>query len=342
MDKFSSAWVITVNTKADGNDAVDFYNELENLYDTHKEKHIRYICGQLEQGTTVHFQGYIQMKTKCRMSWVKKNIHGHAHIEPQRGNNDQCQHYTKKPVEGCLCEHCHAEVLKPTKLPEYPWLEFGRFTGGQGSRTDLELARDAIVSGASSKTMFMEHTVVYARNFRFTEKGMSLFSKHYIEEEKTVILHYGYSGKGKTTGVVLANPEVWIGMFGKSVWFDGYDEHEVALFDEFGGKTNQLDLETFLGLTDKIVRRVEVKGGTTMFKAKTVHITSNVHPLDWYDYKRRTGSFEAVKNRIKRIYWYSREMDVGGEPEDVTDDERFWLENDVYDEGGMVNPYKFQ
>lgn len=342
MDKAVQLVMITVNTKEGGNDAIEFYNGLENLYDSYKELDIRYICGQLEQGTTLHFQGYIQMKRRQRISWYKKHVHPHAHFDVQRGTNDQCQHYTKKPVEGCLCDHCQSERLTPTKLPEYPWLEFGKFTAGQGSRTDLENARDAIASGSNRMTLWTQHSTVYAKYPKYVETGFTLHSKHAKIEDKQVILHYGHPEKGKTEGVVDSNPDLWIMPFGAKLWFDGYDDQEVALFDEFGGRDNPIDLKTFLMLGDRIVKRVEVKGGFVMFKAKTIHITTNIHPLDWYSYIGRIGAHNCVKRRLTKILWYGEEHTYGDEPLDVTEDESFWYPGvDVRMGDGIVNPYKF-
>ena len=62
-------------------------------------------------------------------------------------------------------------------------------------------------------------------------------------------------------------------------WFDGYMGQSVILIEEFSGQVN---IEFMLGLLDCYTQMVEVKGGSTYLNAKTIYITSNVEPSDWY------------------------------------------------------------
>lgn len=336
-------WIIVVNNKELQSGyfeetAQDFYDALPEI--VHKNKPIlKYICGQMEYGENVHFQGYIQLQRTERLSWLKKNIHKTAHFEPQKAKtNDKARHYTMKPVEDCTCKHCLHEVEHPTKMEEYEWVEYGPYTKGctpgkngkQGQRTDIEDWTKLIIEGLSDEELLIQKPDMYVKYYKVIDRIRMVTTRHSIIKDKKVILHYGYPGKRKTERLVEQYPDAWMETFDEDVWFDGYYNQQNAIFDEFNGKMSKMSLSRFLTLTDRVVRRVRIKGSFVFFKPQQIDITTNTHPVFWYDYTSRQGEYQCLKRRLFKVYWYPKDMDPTDEPQDVTEDADFWTNPDAY------------
>lgn len=60
---------------------------------------IQYLIYQVERGDqegTRHFQGFLILKTRKRLNWLKQNINQRAHWEPMRGSPKQARDYCRK------------------------------------------------------------------------------------------------------------------------------------------------------------------------------------------------------------------------------------------------------
>lgn len=76
------------------------------------------------------------------------------------------------------------------------------------------------------------------------------------EDEPEIHLMYGPPGVGKTWAVYEATKDrvddLWRSPLGSDgTWFDGYDDHTDALFDDFDGRMSKCPLQAFLHLTDR-------------------------------------------------------------------------------------------
>lgn len=91
---------------------------------------------------------------------------------------------------------------------------------------------------------------------------------------------WGKTGTGKTRRVwEFADVEqLWVHPGDK--WFDGYDGQPAVLFDDFDG--SWFKLSYLLKLLDRYPMPVPVKGNHTWWRPKTIYITSNLNPQDWY------------------------------------------------------------
>jgi len=89
----SRHYVFTVNSKPR-----DFYDDMTAIFLTNQPD-MTYICGQLELASTgqIHFQGYVQLKEKRGLKWLKNQLNQTAHFEVKRGTNEQARDYCKKP-----------------------------------------------------------------------------------------------------------------------------------------------------------------------------------------------------------------------------------------------------
>ena len=114
---------------------------------------------------------------------------------------------------------------------------------------------------------------------------------------------WGASGTGKSRRAVEeAGDDVYFKPRGK--WWDGYQQQQSVILDDFYG---WLPFDDLLRLLDRYPLRVEYKGGFHEFNSKTIFITSNVHPLDWYkgDWYQAEQK-QALTRRINCIIHFNK------------------------------------
>jgi len=100
-----------------------------------------------------------------------------------------------------------------------------------------------------------------------------------IGMEREIVCYWGTTGMGKSR---RAWEEAGLNAYPKdprSKFWDGYRGQEHVVFDEFRGG---IDISHVLRWFDRYPVIVEVKGSSTVLKAKKIWITSNLHPNDWY------------------------------------------------------------
>ena len=88
----------------------------------------------------------------------------------------------------------------------------------------------------------------------------------------------------------------------RGTWFDNYNNHETVIIDDFYG---WLPFDTLLRMCDRYPMMVETKGGHVNFCPKTILITSNQAPDEWY---RNISNYEAFVRRVEKFIFCSDEM----------------------------------
>ena len=83
-------------------------------------------------------------------------------------------------------------------------------------------------------------------------------------------------------------------------WWDGYHHDEVVLMTSMVGYLSIL----YLGFFDRYPLLVETKGGQASFCAKTIVITSNALPREWYQNIR---NYAALARRIDVVMKFTGE-----------------------------------
>lgn len=122
-----------------------------------------------------------------------------------------------------------------------------------------------------------------------------------------VFVLWGSTNTGKTSAVFDAHDHSDIYMHTGSMWFDGYDGHSVALFDDFDGK--EFRISYLLKLLDRYPFRVPVKGGFVSWYPRTIYITSNLNPVLWYP-NADSQHFLALRRRFTKVTHYSTPFGV--------------------------------
>ena len=245
---------------------------------------LRYLVFQKEQGEeeTEHYQGYCEFSVSFRLAGLKK-IHNSVHWEPRRGTRDQAREY-------CLKEDTRIDG---------PW-EFGEWTQQRGQRTDLE----ALYKQARTAKTLLEVAEAcpsqYIRYYKAVQhvRQIEAFDKPIRQADLQVFLYYGPPGTGKTRLAYETAPDLYAIPLGKTLWFDNYAGEPDVLIDDFSGNLRLVDT---LRMLDRYPIQVPVKGGHVWWCPTTIHLTTNVHPRNWYDYSKRADSYRALTRRFTKV-----------------------------------------
>jgi len=262
-------------------------------------QHVKFCVYQREHANHEHFQGYLELSSAKTYSALH-NLEGleEAHFEKRHGSAKQAAHYCMKPVEGCDCQHCRAEVETPTKL-EGPWI-FGEMSH-QGQRADLLEIKREIDKGTSLKRIaqdpeFFPTWIKMPKNFE-TYKRISTPPR---DHKPLVILFIGPSGTGKTrTACQLARQ---LGEYylvppkSTGFWCDDYSQQPTFIIDEMDG--HRMAPTFFNQLVDWEPMNLPSHGSAGhQFNSKYLFITTNYHPKYWW----RKRSPDQVKQTMRRI-----------------------------------------
>lgn len=254
---------------------------------------VSYLVAQRErcpETGRLHWQGYFQLKTKKRLSTIKNQLNWTACLIKARGSAEENYAYCTK--------------TDTRAYPEEGFVEWGTMLKS-GTRTDLIEFKDAVKSGASERELVDSYTHVVCMYPKFYEKVRSFVPAP--EHTKQVILHVGYTGKGKTSSIramYRGNPEFFFKAIGNQNWWTRYDRHKYVLWDEFSGRSSCVPLETLLAVTSEWPQYLETKGGETLFCPEILYITSNIIPSKWYNWTDRELQYPALLRRFTEIrFW---------------------------------------
>lgn len=267
-------WCFTLN-----NYSPDQEEALKSLCGSQEErKEAKYLVYGRETGEsgTPHLQGYVEFWARTRFDRVRRLLPTGTHIEQRRGSAEQAIDYCKK-------DGVFVELGEPT-------------LGSQGKRTDLDAVGDAVRAGASLSSIADEHFGTFVRYHRGIERARQLRVPPRTWKSCVVVKH-GPTGTGKTRSCMdCEQPPTWI--YGSDGWFDGYEGDEVVLFDDFGG--HEFKLTYLLKLLDRYPMRVRVKGGFVQWSPRTIYITSNLGPEEWYP-NAKAEHKEALMRRLDEV-----------------------------------------
>ncbi len=249
------------------------------------------------------------------MSWLKTLISPNVHLEPQRApSTDQARDY-------CLKDR--------TKVAG-PW-ELGTYEAATSKRTDLIQFRDAILTGSSEDSLWADYPTQMARYPRMFKTLFTYGTSSAVpliiprrSSAPTVTILIGPTRCGKTRFVYDTHGagQLYVCPITDGFWMDGYAGQEAVLFDEF---TGNMPLRRFLSLLDRYPQRVATKGAFVLYNPKYIYVTSNLAPLEWYEWilrrpdgtvkQDRTPLREAMYERFTFVY---RATSSDGPLDDVT------------------------
>lgn len=261
-----------------------------NNYDQEKYEKVIEACESATYGIvgketgqtgTPHLQGYIIFATRKRLGQVRRIIPGHC--ERAKGSPAQNKTYCSKDGD---------------------YEEFGTLPGGQGSRTDLLAILADIKAGKNSMAIREKHWGSYLRYSKAIENTILFYTVPRNWETK-VHVYWGETGLGKTRRAFQeAGNEVYFHSGGQ--WFDGYSGGD-AIFDDYGG--SEFKLTYLLKLLDRYPMRVPIKGGFVQWTPRTIWITSNRSPDDWYA-NAHSEHVAALRRRFSTVVHFSNPLGV--------------------------------
>lgn len=227
---------------------------------------------EIGENGTPHLQGFINLKTPERFRAVKNAISDRAHIEKAMGTDTENQRYCSKSDE----YYTYGE-------PSF-----------QGKRNDLHEVIKTIQGGEKNiKVIAEKHPGQFIKYHRGIITWLHTVYPIQPRNFKTEVYYYwGEPGTGKSRRALQEANDFGGNIYYKprGDWWDGYQQHDNVIIDDFYGWLKYDDL---LKICDRYPYKVPVKGGYEEFVTKRIWITSNVDTCDLYKfYKYNKGAFE--------------------------------------------------
>lgn len=239
---------------------------------------LQWYRGQLEigEGGFRHWQVVVQGKKPLRVAALKRLFGERAHWEKTRSESAGTY-----------------QII----VDEYVWKEETRVEGTQfevgtkAIRRNVSKDWDQIYSDARSGNLDNIPRDILVRCYsqinKITQDNLQPNSV-----VRSVHAFWGRTGTGKTR---RAWEEAGLDAYPKdpsTKWWDGYRGQEHVVIDEFRGK---IAIEHMLRWLDRYPVIVERKGGSTVLRASSIWITSNLAPELWY-----VGMDEETVNALVR------------------------------------------
>lgn len=239
---------------------------------TNLNKWLSYKCEYIIVGCEIcpttgreHLQGYIEFKSPKKFSTIKK-IFPNSHIEEAIWDQEANIKYCKKDGE-------FYEKGNPKQ---------------QGKRTDLKNICESVLENNSLEDVPPHYFVMY-------NKGLNALlqnNRQHRNEKPNVHWYYGLAGTGKTKKATEISDSYYIK--DGTQWWDGYDQQEVIIIDDFDGKWPYRDL---LRLLDRYQYQGQTKGGYVKINSPYIIITCEFSPSHFWN----DNAYEQIYRRIDVI-----------------------------------------
>lgn len=273
----SKYWVFTLNNYDEKDEDI-----LKNLY----PNEVSYLVYGREIGAneTPHLQGYIEFINRKALSTIKK-INTRIHWEKRKGTALEASTYCKKDDDR--------------------YFEIGTISKGQGFRTDLH---SVCIELIENKRPLHEVSLEFPTQFIKYHKGFKELANLVVEPRTwptEVFVLWGATGTGKTKFIYDNHELKDIYVHPGNQWFDGYKHQPIALFDDFCGSS--FPISYLLKLLDRYPFKVPIKGGYVEWVPKTIYITSNIDPQNWY-MNANPEHVRALKRRFTKVTHFNESL----------------------------------
>lgn len=240
-----------------------------------------------EQGTR-HYQGYIEFNKKMSMKSIKEIIGGNPHIEKRMGTRNQAIDYCSKD----------------DTREDGPWT-YGEMdrdkVGNQGGRSDLADACEIIVANKKNiakglDEVALENPVVFVKYHKGLKALADRLTLRHRETKPRVEWVWGKTGCGKTRYATTLTKTFYIK--DGTMWWDGYEQQETIVIDDFDGKWPFRDL---LRILDRYPYQGQYKGGYVPINSEKIIITCDKLPEAMYECVLTDAELSQLMRRIDAI-----------------------------------------
>lgn len=225
---------------------------------------------------TPHIQGYIEFKNPRYFKALKKKF-PRIHIEERKGSAKQASDYCKK---------------------EGDFQEKGELSN-QGKRTDLDRVCGMVINEEPLANIAKAHPREYVK-FHKGITALHNILKPHRTEKPWCYWFWGATGVGKTYRAKNLGKDYYIK--DSSKWWDGYDQQDVVIIDDF--RKDNIPFDTLLRWLDENKCQVEIKGSSIPLNSRIIAITCDQPPSAYWtgndlaQIKRRlNGGIKEYKSR---------------------------------------------
>lgn len=256
--------------------------------------HMDYLVCQLEQAPetgTRHLQGFLILKARHNLLWVKRHLSERAHWEVARGTNPQCKAYCTK--DATRVEGDDAFSLELGAFPQRQEVK-KRDERLQEAAEELDVIKDGYKRPADIPSMTLLQCGFMPAYTALTADVLGPY-----RPDLQIFTLIGPPGTGKSYAIHHFWPAAGRCIMGNSgIWFQN-PTADCIVFEEFHG---QIPIAKMLQFLDVYPMALEVKGGMRPAMYRTVVITSNTSPQYWYkpdpEDPRRQDTIHALWDRL--------------------------------------------
>lgn len=229
------------------------------------EKSARYwiIGKEIGDSGTPHLQGYVSLRRRSNLGYVRNLLGTRIHFEVARGSARQNREYCSKG----------GDFTEGGNIPSAAKPKADRDTIANAFRAAVGRGNDGLA----------EFSDEYAGAFYYS--GFNLLRNHLLlcrpqqRPDINVIWIYGEPGVGKSREAHGKMPEAYI-KEPRTKWWNGYIMEKEVIIDDFG--PGGIDINHLLRWFDRYKCMVETKGGMIPLLADKFIITSNFEPSECF------------------------------------------------------------
>lgn len=297
----SKSYTFTLNNYTD--DEVDGFSKFEHEKLTHL-----YVAKEVAPSTgTPHLQGYVCFSKSYRIKGLHKLsfIFKRCHLIKSDGSPLHNKNY-------CFKGEQSKEEWETFKEKGPTWAKNVQVVANvgnstQGGRTDLKEFKDAILSGATVRELNKEFypCMQKYRNYFQDLRKLYLKDREYPPGQPSrqrnveVEIHWGRPGAGKSH-LAHVQGAIKLSLASKG-WFDGYDDEETVVLEEFDWA--KFDIDFFKDLIDVNPVLLNVKGTSAYANWTKVILTANNDPKGWWPNASAIDR-EAFLDRVTDTFYY--------------------------------------